>query len=330
MVLMAPKDENELRHMILSAFGYGRPVAIRFPKGRGHGVPVDGTRGDSAREGRTPQGRKGPFLRPGEHGRAGPRGGPGTREGGHFARRRRRPVRQAARRGGPASSPVRGASSSPPRRASSPAGSAAPCASSWTGRSGSTSGSSPSACLSKSIPAGRRPDQADVGARRPGLVEGSGSFTGSRRGDADAGSSLRFGGASMRSGTRPDDMKERADQMLVRRGLAESREKARRLIMAGLVYSGEERVDKPGIPMDAGRPSPSAKPRRSSAGPERSSPRRWTRSGSIRPARSRPISGPRRGDSRTASSSAGRAWSTPWTWTPNSWTGGFGATPASS
>jgi len=41
IILMAPKDENELRHMIYSAFQYQRPVAIRFPKGRGTGVTVD-------------------------------------------------------------------------------------------------------------------------------------------------------------------------------------------------------------------------------------------------------------------------------------------------
>ena len=46
-------------------------------------------------------------------------------------------------------------------------------------------------------------------------------------------------------------MKERADKLLVDRGLAPSLDQARRLIMAGLVYSGEERVDKPGVPMKA-------------------------------------------------------------------------------
>ena len=41
-------------------------------------------------------------------------------------------------------------------------------------------------------------------------------------------------------------VKKRADIQLVERGLAESRERAQALIMAGAVYSGEERVDKPG------------------------------------------------------------------------------------
>lgn len=48
-------------------------------------------------------------------------------------------------------------------------------------------------------------------------------------------------------------LKERADQLLVDRGLAPSLDRARRLIMAGLVYSGEERVDKPGVQMDAAK-----------------------------------------------------------------------------
>ena len=40
--------------------------------------------------------------------------------------------------------------------------------------------------------------------------------------------------------------KERLDVLLVERGLAETREKAKRSIMAGLVYTNEERLDKPG------------------------------------------------------------------------------------
>jgi 23S rRNA (cytidine1920-2'-O)/16S rRNA (cytidine1409-2'-O)-methyltransferase len=40
--------------------------------------------------------------------------------------------------------------------------------------------------------------------------------------------------------------KQRADVALVARGLAESRTKAQALVMAGLVYSGEQRVEKPG------------------------------------------------------------------------------------
>ncbi|MGD8536475.1 MAG: TlyA family RNA methyltransferase [Candidatus Aminicenantes bacterium] len=40
--------------------------------------------------------------------------------------------------------------------------------------------------------------------------------------------------------------KERADKVLASRGLAESRQKAQALIMAGLVFSGEQRIEKPG------------------------------------------------------------------------------------
>jgi len=40
--------------------------------------------------------------------------------------------------------------------------------------------------------------------------------------------------------------KERLDVLLVERGFAETREKAKRAVMAGLVYSNEERLDKPG------------------------------------------------------------------------------------
>jgi len=45
-------------------------------------------------------------------------------------------------------------------------------------------------------------------------------------------------------------MKERADKLLVLRGLAPSQEKAQALIMAGLVFSGETAVLKPGNPID--------------------------------------------------------------------------------
>jgi 1-deoxy-D-xylulose-5-phosphate synthase len=43
MILMAPKDENELQHMLWSALSYGHPAAVRFPKGAGLGVGMDGT-----------------------------------------------------------------------------------------------------------------------------------------------------------------------------------------------------------------------------------------------------------------------------------------------
>jgi 1-deoxy-D-xylulose-5-phosphate synthase len=41
MTLMAPKDENELQHMLLTAVGCNGPAAIRYPRGNGYGVPLD-------------------------------------------------------------------------------------------------------------------------------------------------------------------------------------------------------------------------------------------------------------------------------------------------
>ena len=40
-VVMAPKDENELQHMLASAIEYPGPAAVRFPRGSGLGVPLD-------------------------------------------------------------------------------------------------------------------------------------------------------------------------------------------------------------------------------------------------------------------------------------------------
>ena len=43
--------------------------------------------------------------------------------------------------------------------------------------------------------------------------------------------------------------KQRVDQLLVDRGLVESRTRAQALIMAGLVFAGDRKVDKPGQPV---------------------------------------------------------------------------------
>lgn len=48
--------------------------------------------------------------------------------------------------------------------------------------------------------------------------------------------------------------KSRADQLLVDRGLAESRAKAQALILAGLVFSGERKIDKAGQALAADAP----------------------------------------------------------------------------
>jgi 1-deoxy-D-xylulose-5-phosphate synthase len=41
MTVMAPKDEDELRHMLFTALQQSSPVAIRYPRARGMGVPLD-------------------------------------------------------------------------------------------------------------------------------------------------------------------------------------------------------------------------------------------------------------------------------------------------
>ena len=41
MVVMAPKDENELQHMVKSCISYDRPAAVRYPRGSSLGVDMD-------------------------------------------------------------------------------------------------------------------------------------------------------------------------------------------------------------------------------------------------------------------------------------------------
>ena len=41
IVLMSPKDENELQHMLKTAVEHPGPTAIRYPRGAGFGVPMD-------------------------------------------------------------------------------------------------------------------------------------------------------------------------------------------------------------------------------------------------------------------------------------------------
>ncbi len=41
MVLAAPKDENELQNLLYTAINSGRPMAVRYPRGTGLGVPMD-------------------------------------------------------------------------------------------------------------------------------------------------------------------------------------------------------------------------------------------------------------------------------------------------
>jgi 1-deoxy-D-xylulose-5-phosphate synthase len=40
-VVMAPADENELQHMLATAFACGLPAVLRYPRGKGFGVKMD-------------------------------------------------------------------------------------------------------------------------------------------------------------------------------------------------------------------------------------------------------------------------------------------------
>jgi len=58
LIVMAPKDENELQHMLKTATEAGRPASLRYPRGRGSGVPIDAEphrleigKGETLREG---------------------------------------------------------------------------------------------------------------------------------------------------------------------------------------------------------------------------------------------------------------------------------------
>jgi 1-deoxy-D-xylulose-5-phosphate synthase len=41
LIIMSPKDEAELRQMLYTAIQYNGPIAIRYPRGKGTGVPTD-------------------------------------------------------------------------------------------------------------------------------------------------------------------------------------------------------------------------------------------------------------------------------------------------
>jgi 1-deoxy-D-xylulose-5-phosphate synthase len=41
IIIMAPKDENELQHMLKTAIGCGYPVSLRYPRGKGVGVILE-------------------------------------------------------------------------------------------------------------------------------------------------------------------------------------------------------------------------------------------------------------------------------------------------
>jgi len=59
LIVMSPKDENELRHMLYTAIEHNGPAAVRYPRDYGYGVPENGDlrrleigRGEMLREGR--------------------------------------------------------------------------------------------------------------------------------------------------------------------------------------------------------------------------------------------------------------------------------------
>ena len=60
MICMAPRDENELQHMLKTAFETGHPTSLRYPRGNGVGVAMDSEikslpigKGEVMREGST-------------------------------------------------------------------------------------------------------------------------------------------------------------------------------------------------------------------------------------------------------------------------------------
>ena len=59
LVIMAPKDENELQHMLQTAIEHNGPVSFRYPRGEGWGVTMDA-------QARTLEIGKGELLRPGK------------------------------------------------------------------------------------------------------------------------------------------------------------------------------------------------------------------------------------------------------------------------
>ncbi len=92
------------------------------------------------------------------------------------------------------------------------------------------------------------PDIDKAGRDKPGRAQAGRDKTG---GD-QAGSP----GAALRPGAKPGPKpaKIRVDQALVDRGLAESRARAQALVLAGLVFSGETKIAKPGQTIAANAP----------------------------------------------------------------------------
>jgi 1-deoxy-D-xylulose-5-phosphate synthase len=60
LVIMAPKDENELQHMLQTAIEHNGPISLRYPRGEGWGVALDA-------QPRALEIGKGELLRPGKN-----------------------------------------------------------------------------------------------------------------------------------------------------------------------------------------------------------------------------------------------------------------------
>jgi 1-deoxy-D-xylulose-5-phosphate synthase len=51
IIVMAPKDENELQHMLKTAVDCGQPVSVRYPRGKGLGVNLEIGKGEVLKDG---------------------------------------------------------------------------------------------------------------------------------------------------------------------------------------------------------------------------------------------------------------------------------------
>ena len=221
MIVMAPKDENELRHMLWSALAYGHPASVRFPKAKGLGVPMD------AELKVLPLGR----------GRARPDGRDVLFAFGHMVQPALEAAEALAKEG--LSLAVVDARFVKPLDADMVLRFAGPGRTFITLEEGVVDGGAGSAVRELLDREGR----FDVRFKAD-RAAGRGLSRGQVRRDPGRPRPRRSRPHPPDQGIPPDSpspeaaMKERADKLLAGRGLAPSREKAQALIMAGLVTSG--------------------------------------------------------------------------------------------
>ena len=99
VVLMAPRDEAMLVHMLHTALAHPGPAALRYPRGAAEGVKIRRSRRDPDRKrGAAGERGAGGAARLRLRGRRCARGGGDPRRARPAADRRRRPLREAARR----------------------------------------------------------------------------------------------------------------------------------------------------------------------------------------------------------------------------------------